>query len=195
MVMSIWTDLVVVQEPVLEKILRTVIVYAVVVVLFRFGGRRGLAALNTFDFVVLFVLSNVLQNAIIGNDNSVLGGVIGAVTLVVVNAGLNLLATRYPRLGTLLEGRPIEVIRHGSVDQSVLKRLAMSPGDLEFAVRLQNGSAVHNIQHGYLDPGGHLVLTLKREARAATAADIAGLVGRLESIEQLLTPGASGEQA
>jgi len=193
--MSIWHDMFTIPISVQEKILRTVIVYFVIAVLFRFGGRRGLAALNTFDFVVLFLLSNVVQNAIIGNDNSVLGGVIGAVTLVVVNAAVNQLAIWFPKLGVVLEGRPVEVIRHGHLNQRVLKRLALSPGDLEFAVRLQNGTSVGSIQHGWLDPGGHVVLTMKHEARNATQGDIAGLESRLASIEQLLTAKAGNEQA
>jgi uncharacterized membrane protein YcaP (DUF421 family) len=62
------------QIPLTEKILRTVIVYAVIALLFRLTGKRGLASLNTFDFVVIFLLSNVVQNAIIGNDTSLTGG-------------------------------------------------------------------------------------------------------------------------
>lgn len=75
-----------VQIPVLEKILRTVLVYIAILILFRLAGKRDLAVLNTFDFVVIFLLSNVVQNAIIGNDTSLLGGIIGAATLVGINA-------------------------------------------------------------------------------------------------------------
>lgn len=89
-----WHDLLSIQIPVAEKVLRTVAVYALIVILFRLSGKRGLANLNTFDFVVIFLLSNVVQNAIIGNDNSLLGGAIGAITLVTVNAVLNRLAGR-----------------------------------------------------------------------------------------------------
>ena len=83
-----WHDMFVEQIPVAEKILRTVIVYAMIAVLFRLTGKRGLASMNTFDFVVVFLLSNVVQNAVIGNDSSVTGGMIGAVTLVAVNTGV-----------------------------------------------------------------------------------------------------------
>jgi uncharacterized membrane protein YcaP (DUF421 family) len=84
------------QIPILEKILRTVLVYVLIVVLFRLTGKRGLAGLNTFDFVVIFLLSNVVQNAIIGSDNSLLGGAVGAVTLVVVNTAVNRLIASVP---------------------------------------------------------------------------------------------------
>ncbi|MDT7569671.1 MAG: hypothetical protein QOG76_8295 [Pseudonocardiales bacterium] len=69
-----WHDMFAEQIPLDEKILRTVIVYAVLAVLFRFTGKRGLANLNTFDFIVIFLLSNVVQNAVIGDDNSLIGG-------------------------------------------------------------------------------------------------------------------------
>jgi uncharacterized membrane protein YcaP (DUF421 family) len=81
-----WHAMFVEQIPLAEKILRTVLVYALIALLFRVAGKRGLANLNTFDFVVMFLLSNVVQNAVIGNDISLTGGVVGAVTLVAVNA-------------------------------------------------------------------------------------------------------------
>src|ERR1700733_5954560 len=71
--------------PVLEKILRPIIVYAFLIVALRLAGKRELAQLNTFDLVVLLTLSNVVQNAIIGDDNTVTGGVLGAATLLAVN--------------------------------------------------------------------------------------------------------------
>ncbi|GAB3171474.1 hypothetical protein [Streptomyces incanus] len=67
-----WQELLTVQIPVVDKVLRTVLVYVVIVALFRFTGKRGLANLNTFDFVVIFLLSNVVQSAIIGNGTSLL---------------------------------------------------------------------------------------------------------------------------
>src|SRR5216684_7226359 len=85
----VWHAMFVEQIPLAEKILRTVIVYALLAVLFRLTGKRGLANMTTFDFIVIFLLSNVVQNAVIGNDTSLIGGMIGAVTLVSVNAGVN----------------------------------------------------------------------------------------------------------
>ena len=69
-----WHEIFVVQVPVAEKVIRTVFVYATIVFLFRLSGKRGLASLNTLDFVVIFLLSNVVQNAVIGNDTSFTGG-------------------------------------------------------------------------------------------------------------------------
>ena len=103
-----WHEIFVVQVPVAEKVLRTVFVYATIVLLFRLSGKRGLASLNTLDFVVIFLLSNVVQNAVIGNDTSFTGGAIGAVTLVAVNAGVNRLIAAFTRgrLGCWRASRP-----------------------------------------------------------------------------------------
>jgi hypothetical protein len=76
-----WHDMFVEQLPLAEKVFRRIVVYALLMVLFRLTGKRRLAAMNTFDFIVIFLLSNVVQNAVIGNDNSLLGGMVGAVTL------------------------------------------------------------------------------------------------------------------
>jgi len=101
-----WHEMFVEQIPIAEKVLRTVLVYALIAVLFRLTGKRGLANLNTFDFIVIFLLSNVVQNAVIGNDNSLLGGMVGAVTLVAVNAGVNRLTAMSPTAERLFEAVP-----------------------------------------------------------------------------------------
>src|SRR6476661_4226985 len=81
---SSWHHALVPMTPVLEKIVRTVLVYAFIVIGIRVFGKRELAQLNPFDFVVLIMLSNTVQNAVIGEDNSVIGGLIGALTLLTV---------------------------------------------------------------------------------------------------------------
>jgi uncharacterized membrane protein YcaP (DUF421 family) len=192
--MSIWKDLFVIQIPIIEKVLRTVIVYAVILVLFRLAGKRGLAALNSFDLAVVFLLSNIVQNAVIGNDNSLLGGILGATTLVVVNAGLNRLSVRYPRIATLFEGTPTAVIENGRLDERALRHLSVRPAELEYAVKLQNGDAVSDIQDGWLDPSGHLVLTLKPAQRTATSGDVAGVADRLARIERQLSERGNDER-
>jgi len=114
----VWHSIFVLQIPVAEKVLRTVLVYATIVVLFRLTGKRGLAGLNTLDFVVLFLLSNVVQNAIIGSDNSFSGGAIGAITLVAVNTGVNRLVATSPTAALWLEGKPTTVIVDGAPNRA-----------------------------------------------------------------------------
>ena len=184
-----WHDLFVIQVPVLEKVLRTVLVYATVVVLFRLGGKRGLAGMNTFDIVVIFLLSNVVQNAIIGNDQSLLGGVVGAVTLVTVNAGLNHGLARSRLLARVLEGTATTVIEDGHLVPRAVRRLALRPTDLDHAIRMQNGDDVSEVDIGRLEPSGQLVLTLKRQEQSATKADIDSLKAQLADIHSVLSAG------
>ncbi|MET4923871.1 DUF421 domain-containing protein [Streptomyces sp. PSRA5] len=182
-----WHDMLTVQIPIVEKIIRTVAVYAMVVVLFRLSGKRGLAGVNTFDVVVIFLLSNVVQNALIGPDNSLLGGAVGAVTLVAVNAAVTRWLARDPRAARLLEGTATVIVAKGKLKQRALRHLALRPSEIEHAVRLQNGDGISDIAEGRLEPDGQLLLTLKTAQQGATRGDIEALRARLASIENLLT--------
>jgi uncharacterized membrane protein YcaP (DUF421 family) len=181
-----WRAMFVEQIPLAEKILRTVLVYALIAVLFRVAGKRGLANLNTFDFVVIFLLSNVVQNAVIGNDTSLTGGAVGAVTLVAVNAVVTRVAASNDSAARLFDGRPTTVISDGHVVGRALRHLGIRRGELDHAVRMQNGDDIAEMQRGSLEPGGQLVLTLKRAEQSATKADIAEVNARLSRIEKLL---------
>ena len=101
---TIWNDMFHLAVPVLEKIIRPVLVYLVLLVALRLAGKRELAQLNPFDLVVLLTLSNTVQNAIIGEDNSVTGGLLGASTLLLANAVMVRFMFRHQRLDQLLEG-------------------------------------------------------------------------------------------
>jgi uncharacterized membrane protein YcaP (DUF421 family) len=181
-----WHAMFVEQIPLAEKILRTMLVYALIALLFRVAGKRGLANLNTFDFVVIFLLSNVVQNAVIGNDTSLTGGAVGAVTLVAVNALVNRVIASNGTAARVFDGNPTTVISGGHVVNRALRHLGLRRSELDHAVRLQNGDDVAQVQHGSLEPGGQLVLTLKRSEQGATKADIAEVTARLSRIETLL---------
>jgi uncharacterized membrane protein YcaP (DUF421 family) len=182
-----WHDMFVEQIPLAEKILRTVLVYALIAVLFRLTGKRGLASLNTFDFVVIFLLSNVVQNAIIGPDQSLLGGMVGAVTLVLVNVVVDRLITSSAVAARIFEGQPTTVIRDGRIVDRALRRLGMRASEIEHAVRLQNADDIAQIENGSLDPSGQLLLTLRPSEQSATKADVAEITDRLRRIEDLLS--------
>lgn len=181
-----WHQMFVFQIPVLEKILRTIAVYALILLIFRLGGRRSMAQLSTMDLVVMFLLSNVVQNAVIGNDTSLVGGAVGAVTLVVVNQLVDYLCYRSERMRLLFEGTSVEVVRHGAVVRQEIGRLRLHSEDLDRMVRLQNGNDISEVQDGEMDSDGHLVLALKPEYQSATSGDVAGLNARLDRIEELL---------
>ncbi|MFD8982789.1 DUF421 domain-containing protein [Streptomyces sp. NPDC059564] len=181
-----WHDLLVVEVPIAEKVIRTVAVYVLILVLFRLAGKRGLAGLNTFDFVVIFLLSNVVQNAIIGADNSLLGGAIGAVTLVTVNSAVNRWLARDPRAARLLEGTATTVVEDGEVVSRAIRQLALRDSEIEHAIRLQNGDSISDVATGRLEPDGQLIIVLKPAQQGATRGDVEALETRLASIERLL---------
>lgn len=180
-----WHDMFVEQIPIAEKLLRTVIVYAVVTVLIRVAGKRGLAGLNTLDIAVVFLLSNVVQNAIIGSDNSLIGGVIGAVTLVAVNSVLNRLALYSDFFARIFDGSPTEVIRDGVILEGA-RRVGLRKADLERAVRLQNGDDISEVRSAVFEPSGHLIVTLRLDEQSATKGDVDRLTAQLKRIEQAL---------
>ena len=181
-----WHDMFAEQIPFAEKVLRTVLVYALIAILLRATGKRGLAGLNSLDIVVMVLLSNVVQNAIIGNDNSWTGGAIGAVTLVAANEGINRLAVRSDRMRRIFDGSDTRLIEHGHLDAKAVRRVGLRPRELDHAVRLQNGDDLAEVETGLLDPSGQLILTLKPEEQSATKGDVARLTAQPERIEQSL---------
>lgn len=189
-----WHDLVAVDMPIVEKILRTIAVYVLILLLFRVAGKRGLAGLNTFDMVVVFLLSNVVQNAIIGTDDSLLGGVIGAVTLVAVNAAITRWLARDPRAARILEGTATTVVEDGELVPGALRGLALRPSELEHAVRIQNGDDLSEVARARLEPDGQLLVALKADEQNATRGDVEDLRRRLAEIERLLTAIAADRQ-
>src|SRR3984893_6703135 len=112
---TIWKDMFVLGLPILEKILRPIIVYLFLVVGLRLSGKRELAQLNPFDLVVLLTLSNTVQNAIIGDDNSVTGGIVGATALLAVNYLVVRFLYDHRKLDQLVEGRADVLIEDGKV--------------------------------------------------------------------------------
>ena len=116
--------------PILEKLARPAIVYVALVVLLRIFGKRELAQLNPFDLVVLLSLSNTVQNAIIGDDNSVTGGIIGAFGLLAINWLVVRVLFRSPRLTRMMEGRSTVLVRNGQIDMKALQRESLTREEL-----------------------------------------------------------------
>jgi uncharacterized membrane protein YcaP (DUF421 family) len=172
--------------PVGEKVLRTLVVYATIAVLVRLAGKRGLAQLNSFDLVVVLLLSNVVQNAIIGADNSLTGGLIGAVVLVAVNAVVVRLVARSDRLTALFEGTPTTVIERGRYLRRALQREGLRAGDVTTALRAQGADDVREVERAALEPGGALVVSLFPERRNAERGDVDALHRRLDELERRL---------
>jgi len=139
--------------PVWEKAIRTAVVYGAILGLIHLSGKRSLLQLNSFDLVVLLLLSNVVQNAIIGPDNSLLGGLLGAVILVSINYGVVRATFMSPRLARLLQGSPTTVSEDGKVDEAALNKLALSRGELVAGLRRQ-GLELEDTEKVTLEPEG-----------------------------------------
>jgi uncharacterized membrane protein YcaP (DUF421 family) len=144
--------------PLLEKLARPVIVYIVLVLLLRIFGKRELAQLNPFDLVVLLSLSNTVQNAIIGEDNSVTGGVVGAIGLLAINWLVVRILFRSPKLTRLLEGRAVVLIRNGQIDQKALQRESMTREELVEVIHRQGFDHLHQVRKCQLEPNGTFYL-------------------------------------
>jgi uncharacterized membrane protein YcaP (DUF421 family) len=142
---EIWNDMFVVRLPILEKILRPIILYFLLVISLRLSGKRELVQLNPFDLVVLLTLSNTVQNAIIGNDNSVGGGIIGATSLLIVNYLVVRFLYDHKKLDQLVEGRADVLIHNGEISMHNLKRELTSTAKLEAAARKQGFSALDEV--------------------------------------------------
>lgn len=158
---GIWGDMMVSGIPIAEKVLRTVGVYAFLVIGLRLFGKRELGQLNPLDFIVLLLLSNTVQNAIIGNDNSLAGGLLGAAVLFVLNDGLVRFAYRKPRFRRLIEGRAEEVVRDGHVLPRALRHNLITREELEVAARKQGIEHMSDVRCAHLEVSGALSFTLK----------------------------------
>jgi uncharacterized membrane protein YcaP (DUF421 family) len=154
MQIPIWQDMFVLGVPLVEKVVRPVLVYLFLVAGLRLAGKRELAQLNPFDLVVLLTLSNTVQNAIIGNDNSITGGVIGAATLLVLNYWVNRLLYGHERLERLVEGDADLLIENGVVCENALQRELITRVDLETAAHRQGFASLEAIERAVLEPGG-----------------------------------------
>ena len=138
--------------PILEKLARPVIVYLVLVVLLRIFGKRELAQLNPFDLVVLLSLSNTVQNAIIGDDNSVTGGIIGAFGLLAINWLVVRVLFRSRRLTRALEGQSTILIRNGQLDPKAMTREMLSREELLSVIHRQGFDDFHDVRKCELEP-------------------------------------------
>lgn len=123
------------EVPILEKIIRPLIVYFFLLVAFRIAGKRELGQMTPFDLIVLLTISNILQNAMIGPDNSLTGGLIGGLALFCANGLIGRLTIRFPKIAKLLEAKPTPLIEDGKVLSGNLRREVMTRAELERSIR------------------------------------------------------------
>jgi len=185
-----WHDMFVTGISYGEKTVRTVVVYVAIVILLRLAGKRELAQLNTLDLAVVMLLSNVVQNAVIGNDDSLVGGIYGATVLIAVNALFvrvqAYLSWRVPRLERVLEGSPSVLIRDGKLQIETLRRLALRPADVIASSRKQGAEHVRDVREMVIAPGGGMLIELKESEEGADRGDVENIRADLARIQQRL---------
>jgi uncharacterized membrane protein YcaP (DUF421 family) len=156
MQMTLLHDMFTLGQPIAEKILRPIIVYIFLIVGLRLAGKRELAQLNPFDLVVLLTISNTVQNAIIGEDNSVTGGIIGAATLLLVNYLVVRYLYTHARLERIVEGSPDVLMENGKIKMARLKKELITQVELEAAAHKQGFSSLAEVDRAVLDTGGSI---------------------------------------
>jgi uncharacterized membrane protein YcaP (DUF421 family) len=179
---DIWKDMFVLAVPILEKILRPICVYAFLIVGLRLSGKRELVQLNPFDLVVLLTLSNTVQNAIIGDDNTVTGGVIGATSLLIVNYLVVRFLYKHRELDQLIEGRADVLIEDGKVKTQHLKKELITMAQLEAAARKQGFDSLSEVQQCVLEPGGTISFIGKKPGSDETRHQVL-----MQRIDQLIS--------
>jgi uncharacterized membrane protein YcaP (DUF421 family) len=182
-VSTLWNDIFVPGVPLLEKTIRTLVVYGAVLIGLRLAGKRELSQLNPFDLVVLLLLSNTVQNAIIGNDNSVIGGLFGAAVLLLTNHFLVRYLFKSGRLDAM-EGNPDVLVSSGKVMHDRLNEELITVAELEAAARRQGIRSIAEVEECRLETGGALTFV----ARVPTPEDAKHdeVMERLEAIERRL---------
>jgi len=179
---KLYTDMFVLGLPVAEKILRPVAVYFFLVIGLRLAGKRELAQLNPFDLVVLLTLSNTVQNAIIGDDNSVTGGIIGAATLLVVNYLVVRFLYRHEKLDRIVEGESCVLIENGKVLENQMTSEVLTLEELEAAAHKQGLGGLNEVERAVLEPSGTITFVAKKPAPEETRH--LELLARLDQLTQ-----------
>ena len=167
--------------PIAEKILRPIVVYAFLIVGLRLAGKRELAQLNPFDLVVLLTLSNTVQNAIIGEDNSITGGLIGAATLLLVNYAVVRFLYGHESLDRLIEGAPDTLIENGVVNMERLRQELITVPELEAAAHKQGLMSLAEVDRAVLDHGGSIAFFARKPTPDATRHE--EILARLDRLQ------------
>jgi len=155
-----------VAVPVWELVVRGGIVYVFLLVLIRLTGKRQIGQLAPFDLVLLLVLSNAVQNSMNAGDNSLLGGLISAATLVALNYGLGYLTFKSKTMEALIEGRPQVLIHNGKVFQDVMTNAKLTHHELSAALRQAGCACTEEVQTAILENNGSISVISRAASQA-----------------------------
>lgn len=148
-----------------EKVVRAVVVYAFLLVMFRLTGKRQVGQLTPFDLVVLLIISNILQNASIGKDDSLGGGLVGALAIFAVNGLVARLTFHSRRLERLIDGIPTFLVRDGKIDERAMRSELVTRADLHAALRDHGIAAVDEARFATLEATGKITAGPRERVR------------------------------
>jgi uncharacterized membrane protein YcaP (DUF421 family) len=148
---------------ILEKVIRAAVVYLFLLIAFRLTGKRQVGQMTTFDLIVVLIISNVLQNAMIGPDNSVVGGILGATVILIVNFLVAELALRSRKAERILEPEPTVLIVNGKIVEKNLRKELISTAELHSALRKDGVISAEDVKLAVLEPNGTISIIKKSE--------------------------------
>lgn len=145
-----------------EFILRAVVVYVVVLGMMRLGGKRAMGQITPFDVLLIVLLGNAVQNALLGPDTSLGGGLLLAATLIAINYAMSWVVTRSRRLERMIEGEPVLIARNGKLLDSVLRRELVTRLDFDAAMRQQGCRGINEVELALLETNGHITIIVRQ---------------------------------
>lgn len=149
----------------MDSVIRAFAVYLVLLLIFRLAGSRTLAEITTFDFVLVLIISEAVQQAMIDDDNSMVNALLLVTTLVGLNIVMSLIKQRWDRAERLLDGTPLVLIERGKIHSDRLEKERVDEADvLEAARELQGISSLEQIDYAVLEKNGHVTVIPKKSA-------------------------------
>ena len=177
---QILTNLFEMSEPWPEKIIRSIAVYLFLFIALRLAGKRELGSVSTGDLIVVLLLSNTVQTAIIGDETSLVGGLAGAAILIVLNKLIVLASYRNRDFRRMVDGEPVDLVIDGEVNENVLAREQVTLDELAMAVREQNVAGIEDVRRAVLETNGMISII------PASDDETEAIVERLDRIEAIL---------
>ncbi|RIK37304.1 MAG: DUF421 domain-containing protein, partial [Chloroflexi bacterium] len=170
----------------LEKVLRGALIYLFLLAALRLTGRREIGQFSTFDLVVLLLLSNAIQNALLGDDLSITGAMITVGTMLALNRLISLLIFHSPRAEELFEGREIFLVRDGRVNEDHLRRERITHAELRVAAHKHDIFDADEVGDVILEPDGTLTVRSREDTLAETVRKLDALQQSMARVEAAL---------
>lgn len=141
----------------MNPVIRAIVIYLFLLIVFRFMGKRSLAATTTFDFVVLLIISEVVQNALVGEDYSITNGIVLIATLMGMNILLSVIKSKFKPFDRVAEGTPLIIVEHGRPLRERMQKSGVEPDDVMHAARILQGlERMDQIKYAVLEKDGSI---------------------------------------